>query len=177
MSKTTGDKATPKAAVKAKVTPRRGARAVPSRRTGATAREQQKAVTAARRRETPPAADAPRVTSGERPRRFDQDGLQAYARTGSIMVKGFEDLSREVALYAQATLEVNVAAAKAMTEAKSLDEVLDLQSKAARESFDIMLAEGAKLTELSLDLATKSMAPVQAQVDKAVATLLKSPAA
>ena len=64
-----------------------------------------------------------------------------------------------------------------MTEAKSLDQVLDLQTKAARESFGIMMAEGAKLTVLSFDLATKSIAPMQAQVDKAMTTLFKSPAA
>lgn len=175
MKKTTAGKVIPKSAVKPKAAPSRGSRsvarakiAVPvsgrSRKAGAVRQVQ------AERRTSQGVGDA-------RLNALGQEGLQVYARTGSIMVKGFEDLSREVALYAQATLEVNVAAAKAMTEAKSLDQMLDLQTKAARESFDIMMAEGAKLTELSFDLATKSMAPVQAQVDKAVATLLGSPAA
>jgi phasin family protein len=117
------------------------------------------------------------VKGDDRLARFGKDGLQVYVRTGSIMVKGFEDFSREIAVYAQAALEVNVAAAKAMAQAGSFDEMLDLQTKAAHESIDIMLAEGAKLTELSLDLANKSMEPLHDQVDKTVATLLKPIAA
>jgi phasin family protein len=117
------------------------------------------------------------VKSDDQMAKIGKDGLQVYVRTGSIMVKGFEDFSREIAVYAQAALEVNVAAAKAMAQAGSFDEMLDLQTKAARESIDIMLAEGAKLTELSLDLANKSMEPLQDQVDKTVATLLKPLAA
>jgi len=175
MSKTTASKATPTPMIKAKTVSSRRAQPIERARKADPMPERQDKTKAAR--SVRAQRSAPHGTGDARLNALGQEGLQVYARTGSIMVKGFEDLSREVALYAQATLEVNVAAAKAMTEAKSLDQVLDLQTKAARESFGIMMAEGAKLTELSFDLATKSMAPMQAQVDKAMTTLFKSPAA
>jgi phasin family protein len=175
MNKTTAGKAIPKTVVKPKAAPSRGPRSVARAQKADPAPGKPGKAGAVRRVQVE--KHASHGVGDARLNALGNEGLQVYARTGSIMVKGFEDLSREVALYAQATLEVNVAAAKAMTEAKSLDQMLDLQTKAARESFDIMVAEGTKLTELSFDLATKSMAPVQAQVDKAVATLLGSPAA
>lgn len=188
-------KAAPKMAAKPKAIPMSGVISGPGGQASAPVpKRQDKAAPGAAPEATPKAAPkvAPKaiveqpkaqmpaargVKGDDRLARFGKDGLQAYVRTGSIMVKGFEDFSREIAVYAQAALEVNVAAAKAMAQAGSFDEMLDLQTKAAHESIDIMLAEGAKLTELSLDLANKSMEPLQDQVDKTVATLLKPLAA
>jgi phasin family protein len=106
-----------------------------------------------------------------------QENVDAVVRSGNIAAKGFEALSKEMMAFARNSLEGNVAATKAISGAKDLREVVDLQSTYTRKSFDQALAESAKLTEMSVKVANEAMQPIQARVTVAVGKLIKPIAA
>ncbi len=106
-----------------------------------------------------------------------KDTLDAMVRTNSIVAKGMEIFGMEILAYAQASLEDGVAQTQALLGAKSLKELVDLQSDYARARLDKVVAETAKLTDMSVQTANEAMAPMQKRVDVTVETLLKAQAA
>ena len=102
-----------------------------------------------------------------------KENVEAVIKSGSIMVKGFEILGREMAAYTRHALEGNVATTKAVLGAKTINEVVELQNDYARKSFDQFVAESAKLTELSVKVANEAAAPIQARVNVTVEKLIK----
>ncbi len=58
---------------------------------------------------------------------------------------------------------------------KTVNEALDLQSGFTRASFDSVVAQGAKLTEMTLKTANESLAPLQDQVKQAFSAAFSTP--
>ena len=108
---------------------------------------------------------------------FGKDNVDACVQSGTLFAKGFESLSKELMTLAQSTAEANVATAQAFFGAKTLREVIDLQTEFSRSRFDSLVTESAKLTELSLTLAHESIEPIQARLNATVEKLLKPIAA
>lgn len=108
---------------------------------------------------------------------FGKDNVDACVQSGTLFAKGFESLSKELMTLAQSTAEANVATAQAFFGAKTLREVIDLQTEFSRRRFDSLVAESAKLTDLSLTLAHESIEPIQARLNATVEKLLKPIAA
>jgi phasin family protein len=95
---------------------------------------------------------------------MNKDNMDAVMKSGTIFAKGFESLSKEWMAFAQDAMETNMAAAKKVFGAKNLQEMMDLQSEAYRTSFDKVMAESAKLAELSAKVANEAVEPLQARV-------------
>jgi phasin family protein len=68
-------------------------------------------------------------------------------------------------------------AAKAFMGVRSLREAVDLQSEVSRTQFDRLMADSAKLTELSLKVANEAFQPIQARFNVAFEQVLKPVAA
>jgi phasin family protein len=77
---------------------------------------------------------------------------------------------------AQESLEDSVAAGKALVGAKTLKEVIDVSSSLAKSSFDKMVAESSKLSQLSSKLAEEALAPINSRVNAAVQKITKTAA-
>jgi hypothetical protein len=56
-------------------------------------------------------------------------------------------------------------------------EVIDLQTEFSRSRFDELVAESAKLTELSMTLANDALEPIQLRLNATVEKLMKPVAA
>lgn len=52
-------------------------------------------------------------------------------------------------------------------------QALEIQNEAAKTSFDKLMAEGNKITELSIKVANEAIEPIQARVNVAVEKLIK----
>ena len=61
--------------------------------------------------------------------------------------------------------------------AKDLQEMVDLQNDFAKQRLEETLAETAKLTELSTQVANEAIEPLQRRVDATVETVFKAQAA
>ena len=106
-----------------------------------------------------------------------KDNLDALVRASTVMVKGFETLGREFASYGQASIEKSVANTQALFGAKTLRELVELQSEFAKEAFDAWVEQGTKVGELGVKVANEAFGPIQDQVQVAVEKLLKPVAA
>ena len=106
-----------------------------------------------------------------------RDSVDAYVESSTLFAKGVEAMSRELMGFTQSAVEANVANAKALFAAKTLSEVIDLQTGYSRSSFDSLVAESAKITELSMTLASDSMEPLQQRLNVTVEKMLKPLAA
>lgn len=135
------------------------------------AKEYEKAVTAAQ--------EQVEKTSGALAKGYEDlaasgtETMDAYIKCSAVMARGVESLSKEVTNFAQASFEANLTATQRLMAAKTLREAMDLQADYTRDSFDSMVSEAAKLTEMSVDLASELMRPIQAQIDATTNCLFK----
>lgn len=106
-----------------------------------------------------------------------QGNLQVYVETSKIVAEGFADFGVELAGYAQEAFDIQIAAAKAFADARSFEELLDLQTRAACDRLGSAIEESARLTDLSLSLADRAIEPMRTQFDRQVKTFMKPLAA
>ncbi|MBI3515917.1 MAG: phasin family protein [Proteobacteria bacterium] len=104
---------------------------------------------------------------------YSKGNVEAVVKAGSIYARGMEDLSKTVMAITQAQLEASVAAAKAVLGCTSLRQMVDLQTDLARSHFDKVMADGSKLSEISLKVANEALEPIQARVNVAVEKFTK----
>ena len=107
---------------------------------------------------------------------MNKANVDAVVQASSIAAKGIEQMNREFMNFAQARLEANMNLAKQMFGAKTLREFFDAQTDFARQNFDTMMAESAKMTELSVKVSNEAMEPIQTQTNKTVEKVMKSAA-
>ncbi len=108
---------------------------------------------------------------------LNKDAVDAYVKAGNVFAKGFEDLGKTVFAFAQSQAETNVNAAKALMSAKTINDVVEIQSDLARTQFDAFVAEGTKVSEMSLKVANETVEPIQAQFNVVVEKMMKPVAA
>ncbi len=104
---------------------------------------------------------------------FQNEAFAALVRSGEILAKGAEALSKEYFTFAQHAAEANSEAAKALLAAKSVNEFVQLQSDFLRVSLDKSVDEGSKLSEMSFKIATEAFEPLQKQMTAAVEAGMK----
>ncbi len=105
---------------------------------------------------------------------FSKENVEAAVKSGSIVAKGFQDLSQSLVVFAQMSIDEQVAVGKAMIGAKSIKEVMDLSSAIAKSNFDKFMSEGSKLSQVSTKLAEEAISPLTARVSAATEKFFKA---
>lgn len=108
---------------------------------------------------------------------LNKDTVDAYVKAGNVFAKGFEDLGKTVFAFAQTQAEANVNAAKALMSAKTINDVVEIQSDLARNQFDAFVAESTKVSEMTVKVANETAEPIQAQLNIVVEKVMKPVAA
>ncbi len=101
----------------------------------------------------------------------------AMAEASATMIRGAEQVSWQVAAFAQASLEKSVATSKAAFTARSFRDLINLQNTYVRQSFEALVAETTKLQNLSVKVTNEALAPLSTRVNLTVGTLTKPLAA
>ncbi|HLZ66618.1 MAG TPA: phasin family protein [Aliidongia sp.] len=107
---------------------------------------------------------------------FGQANIDALVQTNAVFAKGVEEFSKEIASLARMSLETGAAAAKATFAAKTVKDVVAVQTDFTKASFEKLFANWARFGELSVKLATETASPLAARAN-AVAALVGQPAA
>jgi len=102
--------------------------------------------------------------------------IEAWSAAGTTYGKGVEAIGGECVNFAKQALDNNVQVTKAILGAKSLNEVMDLQTDYARNSFEGLLARTTKVGEMATKVAQETAAPINAQVTATVEKLRKTAA-
>lgn len=105
---------------------------------------------------------------------LNKANIDAVVQSSTLAAKGVESLSRELMSFAQAQLEANMAMTKKLFGVKTLREFFDVQNDFARQAFDKAMAEGAKMTEMTVKVSNEAMEPIQSQTNKSVEKVMKA---
>jgi phasin family protein len=103
--------------------------------------------------------------------------LDAVVQSNTVIAKGLEEISREFMRYAQTSLESATSATKALFGARTLQDLIALNSDFARTSLDTFLANSTKLGDMGLKVANEAFEPISARVNVAIEKLAKPAAA
>ena len=106
-----------------------------------------------------------------------QGNYDAVSKSFGIVSKGFEGVSKAWMAFTQSTVDSTVDFGKQVLAAKSLNEVVDMQSSFTKSTFDSFIAEGTKISEMSVKTASQAIEPLKARVDETVETLSRPLAA
>lgn len=97
-----------------------------------------------------------------------KEQMDAFLKSGNILFKGYEDAMKTWMGWAQSSAEKNAEAAKALMGCKTLNELAELQSRLAQESFDDFMQGVTKLSELGVKIANDAFSPLNDQISKTV---------
>jgi phasin family protein len=104
---------------------------------------------------------------------FGKDNLEAITTSGKIWVAGVQDLTKQFAATAKASMEESVATMKALASVRSFDEAVKLQAVYG-QAVTKALTESNRLTDASLKLTEQALAPLTARVAAAVGAMSKA---
>ena len=119
-------------------------------------------------------ASSAALKSYEEATSMNKDNMDAFVQAANIWTKGLENMSKAYMAAAQTSVEASVNAGKALLAAKTVNEVVELQSDLVRNNFDTLVAEGTKLSELSFKVANETIEPLQTRFASTVEKLNKS---
>ncbi|KJV09517.1 hypothetical protein VZ95_10990 [Elstera litoralis] len=102
-----------------------------------------------------------------------RDNVEAFVKASTIFVKGTEEITKSVAALTQSQVEASLATTKALMGVTNFKQAIELQNEAAKTSFDKLVSEGNKITELSMKVANEAIEPIQARVTLAVEKIMK----
>jgi len=122
-------------------------------------------------------ASAQLLKSYEELNALTKGNVDAVVQSGTIVAKGAEQVSKQVAAFTQASIEQSLAVSKSALTVKSIRELVDLQNSYLKSSLDALVAESTKLQQLSIKVTNEALAPLNARVNVAVEKLAKPLAA
>ena len=97
--------------------------------------------------------------------------LEAVIASVTAATKGAEALGAQATAYSKKAVEANVAAAKSLSGAKSIQEVVELQTSFAKSALEAYMAELSKMGEIVQASVKDSMKPLNERVTAAVEKL------
>ena len=104
---------------------------------------------------------------------FGKANLDAFVEANSIFVKGVEEISKELLSLTRSSVEQAAAAASAILAAKTLKDVVELNTDFAKTQYEKLIANTTRIGELSVKLATESSAPLTARANRVVETVVR----
>lgn len=106
-----------------------------------------------------------------------KESVEAFLKFTNIWMKGSEDIVKTYMNLAQEIAAKNTEAFKTLLACKNLNELTEVQNKLAQETFDGILANATKLSELTVKVTTDALEPINDQVSKSIRKATESVAA
>jgi len=98
---------------------------------------------------------------------FSQGNVEALVQSSQIVAAGLQDLSKQMAASAQASVDDAMTTFRAMTGVRSLKEAMDLQATSARSAVEKTLTQTTHVAESSFKLAEQAIAPIASRMSLA----------
>ena len=95
---------------------------------------------------------------------FNKGNVEALVESSKIAAKGIEAMGQDAAEYTRKSFESATAIVKSLSAVKSPTEFMKLQSDYVRTSFDALVAESSKSTEMMLKLAGEVAQPISNRI-------------
>lgn len=99
---------------------------------------------------------------------FGQANVDAFVKSGQIFATGLQDLTKQMSVTAQASMEEMMNTFRTLSGVKSIKEVIDLQTTLTRSAVEKALAHTGHVAESSMKLAEQTIAPIAGRLSLAV---------
>lgn len=99
---------------------------------------------------------------------FHKETIDALIESATVAGKGVETVNANAVTYAKSAMEEGVAVAKAVSSAKSVQEIFEIQSDYAKSTMDAYLSELNKTSELMSELVKNTVKPLNDRVTAVV---------
>lgn len=93
--------------------------------------------------------------------------VDAAVKNYAEVTKGFQSIAAEATEYSKKSVQDLTSFVEQLTAARSIEAVVELQTKFAKSSYESFVAEATKIGELYMDLAKNAYKPFEAPVAKA----------
>ncbi len=113
-----------------------------------------------------PFASMPGMPSAEQIAEAVRANGDALVRSAQTMTQGINQLTQAATQYTQNVLQMAVAATQAATSARTLREITDLQNDYAKTSFDALVENSTRMSELSLKIANDAAQPLSQRLNE-----------
>ena len=100
---------------------------------------------------------------------FGRENIEAAVKANAALSAGIEAIGQEVMVYARTALQSASETARGLLGAKTLEDVVKIQTDLAKRNFEGMVAGSVKLSELGVSLASEAFAPWEGRVEAAMA--------
>ncbi|WP_309629492.1 TIGR01841 family phasin [Brevundimonas sp.] len=97
-----------------------------------------------------------------------KQNLEALTASATAAQKGAEALSAQVVSYTKSSWENGVAAAQTISQARSIQELIELQTNFAKSAMETYLSEVTKMTETVTGSVKDSFKPINERVTASV---------
>ena len=108
---------------------------------------------------------------------FNRDNAEAMMETATAMAKCCEALGVEWIEYARTSVDQGVTTSRDLMSCRTVEDAVTIQGRFFKEAVDAYLAEGARMSEISLKMANEAMTPINDRVRKVVDTMQRPVAA
>jgi phasin family protein len=105
---------------------------------------------------------------------FNQQNLEAFARSSEIAVKALESIGSEVAAYTKKSYEDRLAAAQDISSAKTVAELIEKQASFAQHAFGGWAQQAVRVSEIYTSAARDIAAPLGQRISAATEDLKRA---
>ena len=106
---------------------------------------------------------------GEEYQRLSKDGFDAAVRSFAEVNKGLQVLTSEMTDYSKKAFEDGCRAFEQLAGAKSVGQMIEIQSQFAKRAYDNYMSELSKLGDMYVSLARNACKPVQQEAARRTA--------
>ena len=100
-----------------------------------------------------------------------RDSMNAALQAATHMTKGCDEMCQSVTSMVQSSLAQSMTASKAMLSAKSMRDLVEMQSSLMKNGFDFMMKELSRMTEISTRTTQQAMAPVAEHMNATISKI------
>lgn len=104
---------------------------------------------------------------------FGKDNFDAFVKANTIFVKGIEHFGKEMMSLTQANMKNAASLTQAIFSAKTLNDMVELNTELTTSSIEELAANSSKLSEIGMKLTTEALAPINARVNAAIEKMLE----
>jgi hypothetical protein len=102
--------------------------------------------------------------------KITKDNYDAVVRSYGELGRGFQDIGTHVTNYSKQAFADATSTFEKLAVAKSIEQVIEIQSQAAKKGYDTWMAEASKIGEMYVSAARDAYKPVEQAVVKTTTT-------
>lgn len=105
---------------------------------------------------------------------MSRDNVEAIVECGNLTASLAKDISSELVEYANKAFSDNVEISKNIFACRTINDMVDLQTKIMKSSFDSLFNQSSKLTGMLFEYSTEALEPINERVSQATEQFSKT---